>query len=194
MHGTRPRVWTVEALMAATQCTDQELLSRCCCELVDDGHLRPKLLPLRLTREQMAEMRTQGVEFPTLEAAGRAPEGRVMSRAELQEGRRLLGRMEWAALQPTAKKTRKKKPRPIGRPRVYDHDFFCQMGRNIMKTYRPKSLADLCGKVWDECRDKGIAAPDDTVMKELLGPIYRELPVPPDSDEDFSSRAYPSKK
>jgi hypothetical protein len=40
MHGTAPRIWEVEDLMAATACTNREFVERCCDELTKEGQLR----------------------------------------------------------------------------------------------------------------------------------------------------------
>jgi hypothetical protein len=153
------RVWTVEDLMAATQCTDQELLNRCCDELIDDGHLRPKLLPLRLMPEQAAEI------------AKAEEESRRRSR-EIDRANTIRdGLRERQA--PTKFESASKNPRGAGAKPKFQYEFILiEAAVYVVTNGLPPALEDLVHALQLE---HGAKMPRDTQGKEILRHFFERM-------------------
>jgi hypothetical protein len=190
VHGTNPRVWTVEDLMAATQCTDQELLSRCCDELIDDGHLRPKLLPLPLTPEEVAQIKAEkerqrrwGRELDRAQAIrdGLIPPPKLARVTERQEEPASQSQPQQAQPQSSpATPERQSQPRvkpkaKVGAERDYDRDAIRWVAKELPESGTDKHRSWFYQRVRDECSNKRpvVKTPaNDRTMGRIISDLY----------------------
>jgi hypothetical protein len=150
------RVWTVEDLMAATQCTDQELLNRCCDELIDDGHLRSKLLPLRLTPEQAAEI------------AKTEEESRRRSR-EIDNANAIRDGLRERKFESMTSKN----PRGAGAKPKFQYEFILiEAAVYVVTNGLPSSLEDLVHALQSE---HGAKMPRDSQAKKILRRFFERM-------------------
>jgi hypothetical protein len=176
------RIWTVEDLMVATQCTDQELLNCCCDELINDGHLRPKLLPLRLTPEQVAEItkteeesRRRRCELDDANAIRdglrerRAETGKVLDRAAALEK---WGPPPSAPVPPPSPPKKTKKAAAVGRPLTHNYSTIQRIAGDVAEK-ELESVKAFFRAVRNQCKNEGEPPPGDTLLKKLARPLYK---------------------
>jgi hypothetical protein len=130
---------------------------------VKRGEPSKELPLLRLSADEVAEWRKQEAELQQAR-----PKSLQEARRELD--RALRERDGWPPSSPP-KKRRGKAP---GRPRDYDHEAVRGFGRDLIEVFgMPETFEAFKADFRDWCPHLGWHVPGDTLLTELLRPLYR---------------------